>query len=135
MKENTASPEKKAEQKSSKLVLQKVFEKFRKRSDDPKYPYKEQHKLAGKPETSQEFIESKEDKKHISPIWGVLLTTEMFLKSEEAKHISEIEKRELLNKKNDLLEDLKRARQKENISDELLAKVSGFMDEVESYLK
>jgi len=132
-----------------------LFRKFREKPDQPKYSYAEQHVLAAESERTQsawdkekteeakrlaeeaqrKFLESKEDKKHVSTIWAPLLAAKLYLESDKTKSVSEERKKELIAKVEDLYVDLDVAREKENISDELVQKVLGVMDEIEINLK
>lgn len=155
--EKTPSPEKASSekaQKSQKEILRDFFNRYRIRPDTPKYSYEEQSELGkkseearkkftkeGTPEAEQEskaaaeeFLESKADKKHVSTMWAPLAAAQYFLGSEEAKEISEANRTELLNKIGDLLKKLEEARQKQHISDELVAEALDFMDEMEAVL-
>lgn len=85
-------------------------------------------------EAEERFLESKSDKKHITSVMVPLQTFKFFLESKEANTISEIEKGELKNKTNELLEELGVARQKQDIPDQLIEKVLSFLDEAEIYL-
>ena len=141
---------------STQEGLLRYFRNFRARPDTPKYTYEEQNRIGElmeikkerfekekTPEAEKEFKEliqkfqeGKMDKKHISAIWAPLLAAQLFLQeSEEAKKIPVSVKNHLLEKINALLAGVKEAQQKEDMSDELVAEVLRFMDEMESRLR
>lgn len=101
--------------------------------------YQEQNLLAKKSAKSEEaarmFSESKKDKKHINAIFGPLGIARFYLESEESEFIPEAKRKELIGKIEDLYADLEIAREQENISDELIDKTLGVMDEIEIYLQ
>ncbi|MBI3046597.1 MAG: hypothetical protein HYY86_03635 [Candidatus Harrisonbacteria bacterium] len=154
MKESMLSPEEKRPPTVKESIL-KSFQRFRNRPDKPKYTYEEQLELGERskevykkflkektPETekahqelSAKFLESKADKKHISAIQAPLSAIELFLESKNSEYIPETKRGKLFDKVNDLFKKLETARQQENISDELVAEVLNFLDEMEIYLK
>jgi len=156
MEKNPSSEHSSPEQKkqSPRDSLLKFFNRYRARPDIPKYSYAEQGDLGKKSEEAQQrflkektveakraseiaakqFLESKEDKKHISTIWAPIAAAQYFLRSEDANYIPEENRADLLQKIDGLMKNLEEARKKENISDELVREVLSFMAEVEKQL-
>ncbi len=155
--EQTPSPDKgpsEKKEKSPKINVLAFFDRYRARPDIPKYSYKEQSELAKKSEearnrfseeatpeareaseaAARRFLESKEDKKHVSTIWAPLAAAQYFLRSEDAKEISETVRTELLQKIDQIMVKLEEARKQEHISDELVSEVLAFMNEAENQL-
>lgn len=158
--ETAPQPEKIAPQEKKALgayrgMVLKFFKNFRERPDQPEYSYADQHLLAEKSSEAEaayqaektetnriaaeaakdEFLKSKSDKKHISTVWTPLAAAKYYLEDEEAGSIPKEKREELLGKIDNLYVDLDIAREKENISDELIEKVLNVMDEIEINLK
>lgn len=139
------SSEKQPEQAEKRpLTLKELtlifFKSFRDRPDKPKYSYEEQKKLQqesarGGKEAIQKFIESKQDKYHISAINVPLGSARLFLDSEESKQIPESEKRLLQERVKKAFLDLEESGKKGQITEEQVKEVLNIMDAIQPYLE
>jgi len=120
-------------------ITLKHFERFLNLPANPRYSYEEQEKLEKmilqSKDASKKFKESKKDQKHTSTINGVIGMAELFLKSDEAKDVSEELRSELMTKIETIYTNLEKATQKKNISDELVESVKEIIYKVKPFLE